>query len=110
MHFEGGSHKKIFIAYSIDFLLISLCSGLAFLIERLPPFTRVVFLDDIEIKFPFQTNDYIPGWSLPFFCIGIPLIFVIVTSWAKKRTFWATFIAIMGNFFDLSKDYYFHVR
>ena len=88
--------KKALLTYFIDFALTGVCSLLAFVIDRLPPFNRIVFIDDKDIQYPHQTSEMIPNWTLPFVCIVLPLLIVSTMTIYKKRTLWAASVAILG--------------
>ena len=90
------TRNKALLTYSIDFALIGICSLLAFLIECLPPFERVVFIDDKDISYPFKRSETIPGWSLPLFCAFLPLMILFLVAFIKKRNIWASSIAVLG--------------
>ena len=57
--------RSIFLSYGLDITLTFSCSVLAFLIERLPPFQRIIFLDDPSIRYPYSISEAIPPAYLP---------------------------------------------
>jgi hypothetical protein len=60
--------RSFIISYSVDYGLTAVCTVVAFLVERLPPFQRVVFLNDPSIQFPFSPVETIPSVWLPVRC------------------------------------------
>lgn len=59
--------RSIVISYGLDYLLCVLAAIVAFMVERLPPYERIAFLNDPSIRFPFTERELIPGIWLPVF-------------------------------------------
>ncbi|KAG1451232.1 hypothetical protein G6F46_010300 [Rhizopus delemar] len=82
--------KRLFVSYSMDWLLVIVMTIIFFSIDTLPPFHREFSIHDTTLMHYYTENQMVPIWLLTVIALVVPMVIIGVIS-LYFRSSWVDF-------------------